>query len=75
MSKDKKGDRFRHPVDDKEYEVVKGNCNKCMGKRYMLRDYVDRKTMEWKESVSICGCVKEVKIKSEQETEKEVESG
>ncbi len=47
--------------DDKLYTIIKRNCKKCMGKRYIIRNFIERDRI--REVVSSCSCVTEQKLK------------
>ncbi len=47
--------------DGKLYTIVKRNCKKCMGKRYIIRNFIEKDRI--REVVSSCLCVTEEKLK------------
>ena len=47
--------------DDKLYTIVKRNCRKCMGKRYVIRTFPEKGRV--KEVTLSCSCVVEQKLK------------
>lgn len=47
--------------DGKIYTIIKRNCKKCMGKRYIIRNFIERDRI--KEVVSSCSCITEEKLK------------
>ena len=47
--------------DGKMYSIVKLNCKICMGKRYVIRNFIEGNRI--KEVVSSCRCVVEQKVK------------
>lgn len=47
--------------DGKMYTIVKLNCRKCMGKRYVIRNFIEGSRI--KEVVSSCSCVVEQRVK------------
>lgn len=46
--------------DGKMYTIIKYNCRKCMGKRYVIRNYIESSRI--KVVTSSCSCVVEDKI-------------
>ncbi len=51
--------------DGKLFTIVKLNCKLCMGKRYIIRNFIELNRV--KEVVSSCRCVVEEKLKSKGE--------
>lgn len=47
--------------DDKIYTIIKRNCRKCMGKRYIIRNFIEKHRI--REVVSSCSCITEEKLK------------
>lgn len=47
--------------EGKMYTIIKPNCRKCMGKRYVIRNFIQGSSI--KEVVLSCSCVVEQSIK------------
>lgn len=54
--------------DGKLYTIVKYNCKKCNGKRYIIRNFIESDRI--REVVSSCSCVVEQKLKQKNVTNK-----
>lgn len=47
--------------DGKLYTIIKRNCRKCMGKRYIIRTFIEKDRV--KEITLSCSCITEEKLK------------
>ncbi len=47
--------------DGKLYTIIKRNCKKCMGKRYIIRNFIEKDRI--REVMLSCSCVIEQKLK------------
>lgn len=58
--------------DGKMYTIIKLNCKKCMGKRYVIRNFIESNRI--REVTSSCSCVVEQKMAKKNITNQNKES-